>query len=181
MIRSGNVVYELLRPVDLHTLWFARAVAFRSAPTVLRALPMLILALLFLGMLPPASLASTAAWLASMFGALLLSAAITEIMTISLLWTISGEGIARLMPSFSIVFSGLIVPIPLMPGWAQAICNALPFRGLMDTPARLYMGHIAPSDALGVIAQQFAWIAILMLAGRWLLARGLRKLVVQGG
>lgn len=181
MVRSGNVAYELLRPVDLHTMWFVRSVALRAAPTILRAVPMLIIAWLLPGMMPPASAACIVAWLASMLSALLLSAALTEVLTISTLWTISGEGIARLVPSVTIVFSGLIVPIPLLPAWMQTIANALPFRGLMDTPARLYMGHIPPAEAFGVIGNQLLWTAAFILAGRWLLARGLRRLVVQGG
>ena len=33
MIRSGAVAYELCRPIDLYGLWFARALAQRTAPT----------------------------------------------------------------------------------------------------------------------------------------------------
>ena len=40
MVRSGAVAYELCRPVDLYSLWYARALALRTAPTVLRAVPM---------------------------------------------------------------------------------------------------------------------------------------------
>jgi len=40
LIRSGAVAYEMLRPIDLYNLWFSRAFAMRSAPTVLRAIPM---------------------------------------------------------------------------------------------------------------------------------------------
>ena len=34
LIRSGAVSYELLRPLDLYTLWFSRALAWRTAPTL---------------------------------------------------------------------------------------------------------------------------------------------------
>ncbi|MGD0111413.1 MAG: ABC transporter permease, partial [Armatimonadota bacterium] len=36
MVRSGTVVYELLRPLDLYALWFSRSVASRAAPMLLR-------------------------------------------------------------------------------------------------------------------------------------------------
>ena len=36
LIRTGNVVYELLRPLDLYAFWYSRAVAMRTAPTLLR-------------------------------------------------------------------------------------------------------------------------------------------------
>ena len=37
MMRSGNVAYERLRPVDTYFYWFARALAWRAAGTLLRS------------------------------------------------------------------------------------------------------------------------------------------------
>ena len=33
-IRSGGVVYDLLRPIDLYSHWYCRALAARTAPTI---------------------------------------------------------------------------------------------------------------------------------------------------
>ncbi|HMG56262.1 MAG TPA: hypothetical protein VK601_22335 [Kofleriaceae bacterium] len=44
MMRSGAVAYELCRPVDLYTWWYARALAQRTAPPLLRAVPMIAVA-----------------------------------------------------------------------------------------------------------------------------------------
>jgi ABC-2 type transport system permease protein len=181
MIRSGAVVYELLRPIDLYNLWFCRALSLRSMPTVLRAIPIFLVAMPFFGMQAPSSFASGFAWLIATIGALVLSSAITTILSISLLWTISGLGITRLVTGIVIIFSGMIVPLPLFPSWAQPMINAMPFRGLMDTPFRLYIGHISPEHVVFVIAHQLAWSFALILLGRYILARGLHKLVVQGG
>ena len=41
MMRSGNVAYERLRPVDTYFYWFARALAWRTAGTLLRSIPLL--------------------------------------------------------------------------------------------------------------------------------------------
>jgi len=32
LIRSGAISFELVRPVDLYTYWFSRAIALRTAP-----------------------------------------------------------------------------------------------------------------------------------------------------
>src|SRR5215475_4998361 len=42
MMRTGNVAYERLRPVDTYFYWFARAMAWRTAATLLRAIPLLL-------------------------------------------------------------------------------------------------------------------------------------------
>ena len=181
MVRNGNVAYELLRPVDIYGLWYSRAIANLTSPTLLRSVPMFIVAALFLGLQTPPSLGSAAAWLIATAGAVILACTISILLTISLFWTISGEGISHLVMVSVWLFSGMIVPLPLFPDWAQTILRVLPFRGLMDTPFRLYMGHIPPTEVFGVITHQLIWATVLFLFGRWLLRRGLGRVVIQGG
>ncbi|MBC7236831.1 MAG: hypothetical protein H5T69_13410 [Chloroflexi bacterium] len=181
MIRDGTVAYELARPADVYWLWYCRNLAGRAAPILLRCVPMFVLAGLFWGLQPPASLMAGLGWALGLLGALLLSAALGTLMCISLFWTISGDGLSRLLAALALVFSGAVVPLPLFPDWAQPILAWLPFRGLMDTPFRLYMGHIPHREAPMAILHQWAWVAILVWIGRWALARGLRRVVVQGG
>ncbi len=180
-IRTGGVVYELLRPVDLYGLWFARAVARRTAPTVLRALPLLVVATAFLGLPPPAGVDAFVAWLAATFCALILSAAITTLLSITLMWTLSGDGAMMLVVAVVVFFSGQAVPLPLFPQWLQPLVEALPFRGLIDIPFRLYLGHIPATEAPALLAFQLAWAAAIVLGGRVLLSYGRRVLVAQGG
>ena len=181
LIRTGNVACELVRPVDLHNLWYARAIAIRVAPTLLRAVPMFVIAGLFFGLAPPATPAAGLAFAVSVVGAVFVSAAVTNVLNISLFWTLSGEGVARLLPALVIIFSGQVIPLPFFPDWMQPILNVLPFRAIMDTPFRLYIGHIGPEAVAGVIAHQVAWLVGLTVMNRALVARGLRRVVVQGG
>jgi ABC-2 type transport system permease protein len=176
MIRSGTVAYELCRPIDLYSLWYARALAWRTAPTILRAIPMCVIATVVLpavglGEWRLASPPSTAAALA--FAATLIN--------ISLLWTISGDGAVILLTTLVTFLSGMIVPIPLFPDWAQPIVLALPFAGLIDLPFRVFTGHIPPAAVLSVLQHQIVWTVALVLFGRWLLSHGIRRVVVQGG
>ena len=48
MVRTGNVAYELCRPVDMYSLWFARCLAHRIAPTLMRAVPIFLTASLLM-------------------------------------------------------------------------------------------------------------------------------------
>ena len=181
MVRSGTVAYELTRPVDLYWLWYARSVANVTAPTVLRAVPMVIIAGLFLGMQAPVSPAAGVAWAAAMVLAVLLTASIATLLSISLLWTVSGQGVTTLVPAVVWCLSGMILPLPMFPDWVQPLLEVLPFRGMMDTPFRIYVGHIPAAGWAGVLAHQAAWAAGLVMLGRWILKRGTRRLVVQGG
>ena len=189
MVRSGAVAYELCRPIDLYSLWYIRALAWRTAPTVLRALPMCIFAALVLPLIgldewrlaPPPSMASAIAFAATLACTLLLGCALTTLINISLLWTISGEGAVLVLTSIVTFFSGMLLPLPLFPQWTQSVIYALPFAGLVDMPFRVFTGHIAPAATIAVIAHQLVWTLAIVVFGRWLLSRGLRRVVVQGG
>ena len=181
LVRTGGVGYELLRPWDLYAAWFSRALAWRTAPTLLRGPLLVVVAAAFFGMQLPDSPSSAAAFALAMVGALLLSCAITAVMGIVLMWTVSGEGAAYLAQGVFFVLSGSLVPLPLYPDWAQTALGILPFRGLVDVPFRLYVGHIPAGEVLVHLAHQAAWTGAIVLLGRWMLSRGLRRLVMQGG
>jgi ABC-2 type transport system permease protein len=188
-IRSGGVAYELCRPLDLYHAWASRILAWRLAPTLLRLVPMFFLAMVVLpavgletwALRPPASLLAGGVWLLSMAGALLLSTAVSMLLQISLFWTISGKGIQVLAQSLTTLLGGLIIPLPLFPEWAQSVLRALPFAGLVDLPSRIYTGHITGSAALATLGVQLGWTVALVVLGRHLLGRGVRRVVVQGG
>lgn len=188
-IRSGAVGYDLLRPTDLYSFWFTRALAMRTAPLILRAIPLMLLINLFLPLIGlsnwslsfPPSIASLVAFVISFIGAIVLSSALTMLMTVSMMWTISGEGINNFLPTFIIIFSGMIVPLPLFPEWIKPLLNALPFSGLVDKPFRLFTGNL-PADALfNVVLHQIFWIVVIITLGRFLVNRGVKKLIIQGG
>lgn len=186
---SGSVAYELLRPLDLYSFWYARTVAFRTATTTLRALPMLFVAWWLLPLVGlsewrlvfPPSIASAVLFGLSIAATVMLVAAITMLMHISLYWTLSARGITAVMAGIVPVFSGLTVPLPLFPDWLQGFLYWQPFRGIADTPYRIYSGHIPALDAPLEIALQIAWACVIIYLGRALLRRAQRTLVVQGG
>jgi ABC-2 type transport system permease protein len=52
-IRTGTVVYELTKPLDLWATWFARSLAWRTAPVLLRMVPMFAFAMLVMPAVAP--------------------------------------------------------------------------------------------------------------------------------
>jgi viologen exporter family transport system permease protein len=187
-IRSGSVVYELARPLDLYGLWFARALAWRTAPVFLRMVPMFVLAMVLVPILapgwelaPPPSPAAFAMWIGCFAGAVLVSTALTALMNATLMWTVAGDGVPMLVATCATMFGGLVIPLPLFPDWLSPMLYALPFAGMLDLPSRVFTGNITPAAAVWVLAHQLAWTLVLVALGRWVVSRGVRRLVVQGG
>jgi ABC-2 type transport system permease protein len=189
MMRTGSVCYERLRPVDLYAAWYARALAWRAAPPLLRAVPMLIIAAVLLPALglgvyalrPPPTVAAALIFPVSLLLALLLSAALSTLIDISVIVMLSARGITAFSIPLLMLLSGMIVPLPLFPDWLQPLLFAQPFAGLVDIPYRIYFGDlVAGTAALGLV-QQTVWIALIVHAGRLLMRRAMDRIEIQGG
>jgi len=167
--------------VDLHSMWIALHAANRIAPALLRCLPILLLSVAFLGLRPPANPATAAWFAASILCAALLVAAWTTWITSTLFWTISGAGIARIGPVLTMAASGQLVPLAVFPDSMRSVLSWLPFAGMVDIPFSIWTGAAPPQEWGLLLSRQVGWTIVLILVGRWTLARGLRRLAVQGG
>jgi ABC-2 type transport system permease protein len=189
MMRSGNVGYERLRPVDTYAYWFARAAAWRAAGTLLRCVPLIVVvAILFplIGLAdwslrPPADFQALVLFAVSMLCVLLLSSAMTTVVNITVVWMVSPLGIISITGSLTIILSGMVIPLPLFPHWAQLALLIQPFAGLVDLPYRIYFGNLEGFAALGAIGLQLFWTLVLVLLGRSFMTSVMQRVQVQGG
>jgi ABC-2 type transport system permease protein len=183
MVVKGDVAYELCRPLNLYSFWFARLLALRFSRAALRCAPILVIAALlpepFRFHLPPSPQAATYFLLALVFAAFLV---VAFSLFIYLLTFITLNAYSRLIISVASDFlMGALIPIPLMPDSLQRVLALLPFRYMADFPFRVYSGHIAGTEALTGLGIQLCWILFLTISGG-VAFRGIQKqLVVQGG
>src|SRR6185436_13032281 len=180
-VRDGSVAYDLVKPVDLYWSWYSRALAMVSGPTLMRAAPILAVAALLFGMKAPASTLHFLVSLPSLTLGFMLSASIVTLISISLFWTISGEGISRLLPAAVWMLSGIVVPVPLLPLPIRAVLELMPTSAIVDTPFRIYTGQYGPEEFLPRLLLQAFWTMAFIAFGKAALSRGVRRLVIQGG
>ena len=189
MVVSGAVAYERLRPLDTYFCWYARAVAWILARLLPRAVPMFILAGLILpwtglaawGLTPPASAADGLLFAVSISLTLLLSAAMTLVINLVVVATMTARGANLMAAAVVNLLSGLIVPLPLFPAWMHGFLFIQPFAGLSDIPFRIYVGQLGVAGALPGIGVQACWVLALIVLGRRGLAGVMSRLRVQGG
>jgi len=184
LIQSGDVCYELCRPVNLYPLWYVRQLSKRLATGSLRFAPVVIMGFLMpfpYNLSPPASLTALLLFIVTLFLGLALLVAVSMLAFISIFKTMSPIGSMSLFGILGEFFAGMTIPIPLMPFWLQDLCSYMPFRYMSDLPLRAYSGSIGAPEALkGIVAQVF-WLAALVLIGSRLMKRITRLTVTQGG
>ena len=184
LIVTGNVAYELCRPVNLYGFWYARLLAQRLAAATLRCIPILVVASFLpkpLRLPPPASLLAAAGFAASLVAALLIVVGMSMLIQVFTFWTLSPAGTTLLFAMFSEFLSGGVLAIPLMPEGLQKVLYFLPFAYTADVPFRIYSGHTLTGDIPGLVLRQLAWALALILVGALFMRRAMRRVVVQGG
>ncbi len=183
-ISSGNIAYELSRPLDIYGLWFVKNMAMRMANATLRSIPMLILASLLpypFGLSLPESPLHFLIFILSFVLAFLLVVALLMIVYISAFFTVSPMGTKIIVTTVGDFFAGVVIPIPFFPEWLQPVFYSLPFAYMQSSPFLIYSGQMSLDKALLCLLGQIVWIAVLVMIGKLMLIKALKRVVVQGG
>ena len=181
---EGSIAYELVRPVDLYNRWFCHAAAKRLSRATLRSVPILVVAFIVPEPYRMSLTPDAGQFLLFLFSALLalcVVVAFSMLMYISLFYTLSPLGVRIIVSALSDFLAGAIVPLPFFPAPVRAVVEWLPFAAMQNMPLRIYSGNIAGTDVLTSIAFQILWLLVLLLIGKLMLSRALKKVIVQGG
>lgn len=184
LIETGNIAYELCRPVNIYAFWYTKLLSTRLASAALRCLPILFFALFFpkpYNLMLPESIASLLLFVLSLLLGVMINVAISMFIYISVFVTLSPIGSLLLFSVIGEFLAGLVIPIPLMPEALRNIIYLLPFRYTADFPFRVYSGNLSTPEALTGIAVQLLWLMVLPFVGNYLMKKALKHLVVQGG
>lgn len=183
-IKTGNIAYELCRPQDLYTMWASKILGERLAKVTLRFLPVILVAVL----LPKPynldlsiTLPTLLIFIISITLSCILMTVLVLLYHVICLFTLDEKGIVNMFMVGSDILSGLVIPIPFFPDYLKNISKILPFQYISDFPIRLYVGNITNKEGLIGIIIQIIWIIILVIIGRIITKKALKKAVIQGG
>lgn len=188
-VRSGTIAQDRLRPVDTYTLWYVRAAGWMTSRALPRAALMFLLTGILLPLLgfrrwawaPPPSLAQAALFALSLPLVVALASAIVMLLNVAVTATLSDRGVNSMLGPASVVLSGSLIPLALLPDWMHTVLFIQPFAGLFDIPFRIYTGNLQGRAAWAGIGLQMAWTLVLIAGGRRAMTYVMRHLEVQGG
>lgn len=183
-IRTGGIAYDLCRPLSLYGFYYVRILAQKMMGSLLRAVPMLVFALLLpegWGLSAPASAAGFCWALAGLLLGLLCVSAMDNITMGFTMRTLDSRGMQGFLNLLMMILAGNILPLTLFPDSWQKVITLLPYAQMLDAPIRLYNGQTAPADAPRILLIQTIWILILTGAGMFFWHRNQKRIVIQGG
>jgi ABC-2 type transport system permease protein len=77
-------------------------------------------------------------------------------------------------------FSGQVAPLSLFPAPVQIVANVLPFRWMVAFPVELLLGRVSPRNALVGFGVMLVWLAVGIVALRYVWRQGLRQYSAVG-
>jgi ABC-2 type transport system permease protein len=180
-VKNGDIVTDFYRPSDFQLWWLAFDVGRATFQLLGRFLPIVLVGQVVYGVAWPDSARTAALFVISMYAALLISFGIRYLVSLSAFWIIDTRGPTQLAVTVIMFGSGNIAPLSFFPDWLEPIVRALPFAGLVQTPADVWMGKVTGADALVRVLVQLGWAVALFLLGRYITTMATRRVVIHGG
>jgi ABC-2 type transport system permease protein len=159
-IREGELSAALLRP--LHPIHDDIA-GFAGWKVVRIILWLPIAAVLWIAFDPTLdpTLLEVGVFSLAIWGAYLIRTMFMSTLGMVTFWTTRVSALFELLIALELLLSGRLVPLPLMPDWAQELANFLPFKWSFYFPIQSLVGDLSTAELLGGLAAQAAWIVIL--------------------
>jgi ABC-2 type transport system permease protein len=180
-IMRGLVSVDLSKPMGFMPWHLAQALGDLMGNALL-ALPIAALGIAGLGHgLAPPSAGAALLGLASVLLAFLVNFALGFLIIQTFFLTDSYYGVSFTRVSLHGAFSGLSAPLALFPEPLRGIAAYLPFRHVIETPTRVWLGQVQGVEALRFMSLQALWIAILLPLGGAVFRVALRRVQIQGG
>ncbi len=183
-ITSGNIAYELVRPMDLYNRWFTQNIANRISKTALRCAPILIVAFVLpspIGLGLPKSIWHFLFFMLALVLGSFVVIAFSMIVYILVFYTMSSTGVRIIFTILADFLAGGVVPIPFFPENIRKVVEWLPFAAMQNTPFRIYSGNITGINIFYSMVLQIFWIIMLVFVGKQMIKNALSKVIVQGG
>lgn len=79
------------------------------------------------------------------------------------------------------LFSGYLLPLPLLPGWIADTAAVLPFRYMLSVPVELMTRALTGGEALILMLGQLGWAAASVAVALWAWRSGIRRYEAVGG
>ena len=97
----------------------------------------------------------------AIWGAYLIRTMFMSMLGMVTFWTTRVSALFELAVALELLLSGRLVPLPLMPDWAERLADFLPFKWSFYFPIASLVGDFSTEELLGGLAMQALWIVVL--------------------
>ncbi|MNE44478.1 hypothetical protein D3C80_1387040 [compost metagenome] len=180
-VRDGSVAIELMRPYNLLDKLVSLDIGFKISGIIREALPLLLIAYLFLGVSAPSSWEAVVLFILSAILGILIGTQLDLIIGILAFWLDYVWGLRVLRGAILLFFTGALVPITMFPEWLRTLSMYLPFQSMVYVPVTIYTGQLTGMAAFQAMAIQLLWLAGIFVGIRVAWSYAIRRVTIFGG
>jgi len=178
-IQKGQLSGQLLRPVHPIHYDLGYFAGWKLVVIVLWLPIAAILALAFHPTLSPTVL-DVVVFFFAIWGAYLIRSLALWLLGMITFWTTRVSAIFELHMALELIFSGRLVPLSLLPGWARGVADFFPFQWTFGFPIEALIGKLNNAQLLEGLAFQALWIAGGAIAVNLMWRSGVRRFTSVG-
>ncbi|HEX6945895.1 MAG TPA: ABC-2 family transporter protein [Acidimicrobiia bacterium] len=178
-IREGRINVFLSQPVHMFHRDFSIFMGSKLVWTILWIPIAFVLTLIF----RPAiewHVVNVAAFAVAIWGGYGVRFLVLYVMGMINFWTTRGAAMFGIVTALELIFSGRLVPLQLLPDWAQSLAARMPFRWTFQFPIEVLIGRLEPAEVLTGLGYQFAWATGLGLLFALVWSRAVRRYEAVG-
>ena len=158
-IRRGQLSADLLRPTHPIHLDIGYFAGWKFVAIVMWLPIAAVLALAFRPMISPTPV-ELAGFAVAIWGGFCVRFFLQWALGLLSFWITRVSAIFELYFTIELLFSGRLVPLSLMPEWAQQIAALLPFKWAFQFPIETLIGQLTTEQILSGLGMQALWTAI---------------------
>jgi len=180
-VRSGDIVFELMRPVDFMWLTLFKAMGKSLNRFVFISLPLIVIFLLGDILILSSDPVRWLYFFALVGIGYVIAFEMQFLMglmaffigyNISIIWTV--DLVLQIL-------SGLLLPLHFFPEQISKLLMAMPFRHIFYTPAQVFVGHAKLNEIPGFLLSALMWAVVLGIINYLVYKRAEQKLSIAGG
>jgi len=180
-VQQGEIAMQLIKPMHVQTVMSFEAVGEAAFRLLLFTVPIMVVVVPLFGIQGPPDRGLYGWTLLSFLLALVINTQLNFVVGCLAFYLKNINGVIRAKHISMDFLSGVLVPFSFFPAWVQTLAAWLPFQGVSYVPVTIYLGQRTGTALLEALVVQAAWSVGLFLLGRWLFARAVRAVTLQGG
>jgi len=181
-IRTGDVITDLLRPVDPVWRELAGDLGRAGFAVLTRFVGPIVVGALAFDLYAPGRLATDALFACSMLFATVICFGCRYLVNAAAYWLLDARGPQMAWTLTSGVLGGLYFPLWFLPrAAALALVIGTPFPSVIQLPLDVLVERGSWEQQAALLAVQFGWVVVILAVCRWVQRCAERRLVVQGG
>jgi len=180
-IQYGKIITLLTKPISIPQYYVCKGLGIISAKILTESFLLFFISFLFFHPLYVPSFFHALCFLVSFMLGIVLFMQIALFSGFMTFFIEDNTALVRLLFFLRAIFSGALFPLDFFPLWLQKTATVLPFRLMINSPFKIFLGFIKPYDMVYIFAAQLFWIGFFYIIMKMVYMAGVKRYHSVGG